>query len=160
MRDVRTCDGVLDLDTGVDLDKVVAVLLIDQELGSSSVLVLDMLGQLDGIVQNGVADRGRKRLGWGNLDDLLVTTLDRAITLKQMNNISLAVGKQLDLDVAGLVEESLNEHGAVAKGLLGLGSSTLKAFGKVGLRANNTHSTSSTTHGSLDDDGESIFCKK
>ena len=160
MSDVRTCDGVLDLDAGVDLDKVVAVLLINQELGGSGVLVLDILGQLDGIVQNGVADRGRKRLGWGNLDDFLVTTLDRAITLKQMDNISMAIGKQLDLDVAGLVEESFNEHSTVAKGLLGLGSGTFKALGKVGLRANNTHATSSTTHGSLDDDGESIFCKK
>lgn len=151
---------MLDLDAGVDLDEVVAVLLIDQELGGTGVLVLDMLGQLDGIVQNGVADRGGKRLGRSNLNDLLVATLDRAITLKQMDNISLTIRKQLDLDVTGLVEKSLNEDGTVAKGLLGLRSGTLKALGKVGLRADNTHTTSSTAHGSFDNDGESIFYMK
>lgn len=84
-------DGVLNLDTGVDLNKVVPmtliseacskvgeglpVLLVDQELGSTSVAVLDGLSEPDGISQDGVAGLDGKILGGSNLNDLLVATL-------------------------------------------------------------------------------------
>ena len=48
---------MLDLDAGVDLDKVMAILLVNQELGGSCVLVLDILGELDGVIQDGISDR-------------------------------------------------------------------------------------------------------
>jgi hypothetical protein len=49
-------DGVLDLDTGVDLDKVVSALLVDQKLGGTSVSVLDGCSKLEGVVQDGLSD--------------------------------------------------------------------------------------------------------
>jgi hypothetical protein len=153
----RTSDGVFDLNTGVNLDKVVAVLLVDQEFCGSCVLVSDMLGQLDSVVQNSISDRGSKRLCGGNLNDLLVTTLDRAITLKEMNDVSGAISQQLNLNVAGLVQETLDENGAVTESLLGLGSSTLESLCEVSLTANYTHTTSTTSHSCLDNNRESIF---
>lgn len=149
-------DGVLDLDTGVDLDEVVAVLLVDQELGGTSVAVVDGASQLDGIRQDLVADGGGQVLGRGQLDHLLVTTLDGAVTLEQVDDVALAVTQQLDLDVLGLVEEALDEDGAVSKGALGLGGGTLKGIAQVSLVANNAHTTATTTKGSLDNDGEAI----
>jgi hypothetical protein len=87
---------VLDLNTRVDLDEVVAVLLVDQELGGTSIAVVGSLGEFDGVVENGVPSRlGQILCGsefytssvQGSLsamhpevelltDDLLVTTLD------------------------------------------------------------------------------------
>jgi len=119
-------DGVLDLDSRVDLDKVVPVLLVDQELGGTGVAVVDRLGKPDGIGQDGIASFDRKIFGRGEFDDLLVTSLNGAVTLVQVDDIAVTVSQQLDLNVLGLVEEALDEDGAVTKGRLGLGGSTLE----------------------------------
>ena len=50
-------DRVLDLDTRVDLDEVVSALLVDQELGSTGVSVLDSSGELERVVEDGLSDR-------------------------------------------------------------------------------------------------------
>jgi len=117
---------VLDLDSRVDLDKVVPVLLVDQELGGTGVAVVDRLGKPDGIGQDGIASFDRKIFGRGEFDDLLVTSLNGAVTLVQVDDIAVTVSQQLDLNVLGLVEEALDEDGAVTKGRLGLGGSTLE----------------------------------
>lgn len=150
-------NGVLDLNTRVDLDKVVAVLLINQKLGSACIAVVDRLGQLDSIVQDGVSDFLREVLGRSNLDDLLVSALDRAVTLIQVDNVAVVVTEQLDLDMLGLVEEALYEDGAVAKGRLGLGSCSLEVFLQALVVANNSHTTTTAAISSLDDDREAIL---
>lgn len=108
-------DGVLDLETRVDLDKVVAVLLVDQELASTSVSVVGGLGETDGVIEDSlsdiVAEVGRR----GHLDHLLVTTLNGAVTFEEVDDVTLAVGEQLDFNVTRSVEESLDENGGVAK---------------------------------------------
>jgi hypothetical protein len=108
-------DSVLDLDTGVDLDEVVTVLLVNQELSSTSVTVANGLGQTDGIVKNSLADVLGKVLSGGNLDDLLVTTLNGTVTLVQVDDVSVVISEKLDLNVLGFVEEALDEDGSVAE---------------------------------------------
>ena len=63
-------DGVLDLDTRVDLDKVVTALLVHEEFGGTCVPVLDRLGELESIGENGIADGLVKVWCRGNFDDL------------------------------------------------------------------------------------------
>jgi hypothetical protein len=119
-------NGVLDLDTGINFNEVVSVLLVDQELRSACIAVVDRLGQLDGISQDSVTGFGGKILGRGDFDNLLVSSLNGAVTLVQVNNVAVVVTKQLDLDVLGSVKESFNKDGSVAKGGLGLGGGTLE----------------------------------
>src|SRR5690349_13865912 len=88
--------------------------------------VVDRLGQTDGVGKNGIARLKRQVLGGSNLDDLLVSALDRAVTLVQMDDVAVVVAEQLDLDVLGLVEEALDKDGAVAEGALGLRGGALK----------------------------------
>lgn len=87
----------------VDLDEVVAVLLIDQKLGCSSIAVVDRLGQLDCISENGIASLDWQILCWCKFNNLLMTSLDGAITLVQMHDVAVVVSKKLDLDVLGFV---------------------------------------------------------
>jgi hypothetical protein len=73
---VLTRDGVLDLDTRVDFDKVVTVLSIDEELRRTGVAVADALRELDRVGEDGLADvfgEVRRRC---DLDDLLVPALN------------------------------------------------------------------------------------
>ena len=109
-------DGVLDLDSGVDLDKVVAVLLVDKELSGTGIAVVDRLGQLDGIVKDGITSLNRQVLCGGNFDNLLMTALDGAVTLVQVDDVAVVVTEELDFNVLGSVEETLDEDGTVAKG--------------------------------------------
>lgn len=69
-------DGVLNLDTGVDFNEVVSVLLINQKLRSACIAVVDRFGQLDSISQNSITGLGGEVLGRSNFDDLLVSSLD------------------------------------------------------------------------------------
>lgn len=69
-------DCVLDLDTWVDLNEVVAVLLVDQELSCTGISVVDRLGQLDSIVQDGIAGCSREVLGRCDFNDFLVAALN------------------------------------------------------------------------------------
>lgn len=158
---VDACDllgnGVLDLDTRVDLDEVVSVLLVNEELCCTGIAVVDRLGQLHGIVQHGISCLDGQVLGRGDLNDLLVSPLDGAVTLVQMNDVAVVVSKQLDLNMLGLVEEALDEDSSVSESRLGLGRGSLKGLLKPLGLPDNTHTTAATTKGSLDDDWESIL---
>jgi hypothetical protein len=61
---------MFDLDPRVDLDKVVPALLVDQELGGTGVSVLNGLGELDGIVQDGLTGLFSEMRSGGDFDDL------------------------------------------------------------------------------------------
>lgn len=65
-----TSDGVLDLDTGIDFDEVVSVLLVDQEFRGTSVTVLDSMGKLECVVQDSLSDVLVKMRGRSDFDNL------------------------------------------------------------------------------------------
>ncbi len=58
----------------------------------------------------GVSAGGRRLL-----DDLLVPPLNRAFALEEMNDVALGVGENLELDVAGAVDEPLDVERSVAE---------------------------------------------
>ena len=150
-------DSVLNLDTRVDLDKVVAVLLVDQELRSACIAVAGCLSQSNSVGENVITDLSGEILGRGNLNNLLVSSLDGAVTLVQVNDVTMVVTEELDLNVLGLVKEALNKDSAVTEGSLGLGSSTLKGLLEALLVTDYSHTTTTTTESGLDDNGESIL---
>jgi hypothetical protein len=71
---------------------------------------------------SGVGERRARRL----LDDLLVAALDRAVTLAHVDGVAEAVHRDLDLDVAVVVEELLEIERVVAEAGLGLGAADLE----------------------------------
>lgn len=61
---------MLDLNTRVDLDEVVPVLLVHQELGGPGVAVPDSSGELERIVEDGLSDGFVKVRSRRDFDDL------------------------------------------------------------------------------------------
>jgi hypothetical protein len=57
----------------------------------------------------------------------------------------------------GLIEESLNKDGSVAKGRLGFGSGSLEGVFQACLFPHDSHTTATTSVSCLDDDWETIF---
>lgn len=147
----RTSDGVLDLDSGVDLDEVVATLLVHQELCGSSVPVADTLRELDSIRKNRLPDFLRQMSGRRNFHDLLMPPLHGAVALKQVDRVSLSISEDLHFDVTRSVQEPLNEHRAISKSRLRFRNCSLERGLEFGLITDNTHPSTSSAHRSLDD---------
>ena len=93
---------VLDLNPRIDLDEVELVrVAIDEELDRAGVLVLHRPADLDRrVAQRLPHGRIEVRRG-GDLDDLLVPPLHRAVALEQVHQVAVLVAEDLHLDVAG-----------------------------------------------------------
>ena len=113
-------DRVLDLQPGVHLEEVEALVLADHEFDRAGALVVHGLGERDRLLAHGlaggVADEGRRRF----LDHFLVAALDRALALPQVDAVAVRVAQHLDLDVARLLDELLDEDAVVAEAVAGL----------------------------------------
>ncbi len=95
-------DGVLDLDPRVHLDEVEPCGVgVVEELDGPRVLVSDVTGQTDGGVAKLLADGGVEVRCGGDLDDLLMPSLDRAVALEQVDEVAVLVAEDLDFDVPG-----------------------------------------------------------
>ncbi|KAH3659411.1 hypothetical protein OGATHE_006295 [Ogataea polymorpha] len=153
-------DGVLDLDSRVDFDEIMSVLVVNKELCSTSVSVVGSLSQFHCVSQNGVSDLDRKRLGWGNLNHLLVSSLHGTVSFKKVDNVAVVVGQQLHLNVLWLVQKPLNETGTVSKSGLGFGGGSLESVSNALALANHSHTTSTSTKSGLDNHWIAILIHK
>ncbi len=147
-------DGVLDLDARVHLDEHVVAVAVEQELDRAGVAVADLAGEADGVGADAVAQIRVEVGRGGQLDDLLVAALHRAVPLEEVDDVALAVGEDLHLDVAGLHDGLLQEDGRVAERggcLTGGGLDGLAQLGRV-LHA--AHAAPAAAGDRLDEDGE------
>src|SRR5262249_7127577 len=115
-------DGVLDLDTRIDLDEVEVLLVVDEELAGTSVDVARVLRQPDGRVTHSAPDAVGEIGRGGLLDELLVPTLERAVAFPEVDHLALIISKDLDLDVAGPVEVLLQVEDGILEGRVGFGA--------------------------------------
>ena len=148
-------DRVLHLDARVHLDEEpVTRLGVHQEFHGSGVLVADLPGQAHGGVAQGMAHGVGQVHRGGDLDHLLVAPLDRAVALVQVHHVALLVGEDLHLDVLGVLDEALEEDGAVAEGVLRLRARLIEQPVQLLGRAHHAHAAPAAAVGGLDDQRE------
>ena len=156
LHDVDTGDflgnGVLDLDTGVHLDEDVVAALVHEELDGASALVVDVLAELHSVRTDAVTQFRIQRRSRSDLHDLLVTTLHGAVTLEEVDDVALAIGEDLDLNVLRLNHGGLKVDVAVAEGSLGLTGGLRALLAQLGLVLDETHAASAATCDCLDED--------
>ena len=92
----------------------------------------------------------RERRARRLLDDLLMTTLIRAVADAERPHRALAVGHQLDLDVPSGAHEPLHQHAGVAERLGGLGACTLERGGELVRTIDAAHPAPAAARGGLD----------
>ena len=135
-------DRVLDLDACVHLEEEVLAVSCQEPLDGSRGAVRHGSCGIDGQRADarsklGVDGRGRRLL-----DELLMSTLDRAVALAEMDDVAVAVGEDLHLDVPRVVQVALDVHGGVREVRLALTLGGLqRAFRLVG-RARDAQSPS------------------
>ena len=79
-----------------------------------------------------------------------MSPLDRAFTLAKMDDISVAVGDNLNFDMAWLAKITFKIDGIVAKGGLRLGARRAEGLGKVISGLSHLHAAAATTGCRLD----------
>src|ERR1051326_3251640 len=82
-----------------------------------------------------------------------MSTLNGAITLSQMDDMTFAVAQDLKLDMVGILNEFFNIDPGVAEGLLGFTSSCMISFYKLYIIMSGSHSTTATAGYGFDHHG-------
>src|SRR5689334_24970533 len=106
---------MLDLEAGVHLEEIEASVLPRDELHRAGGIVFDRLCQRDRLLAHLSARRRVEKRRRRFLDHLLVPALDRAFALAEIDDISMPVAHDLDLDMARVDDELLHEHAIVAE---------------------------------------------
>ena len=102
-------DSVLYLDSRVHLYEIVVSVLVDEEFHCSCALVVDSLCDLDRVCTEFLAQLVRDAQGRRKFDDLLMASLDRAVTFTEMHDVAVVVTKDLHLNVLRPFNVFLNE---------------------------------------------------
>ena len=93
-------DGVFDLEPGVHLEEEELALLVE-EFDGARVDVATRLRHLDGGLAHGDPHVVREERCGALLDELLVTSLGRAVALAEPDAVAVGVADDLHLDVPG-----------------------------------------------------------
>ncbi len=144
---------MLDLQPRVHLEEIEALVLARDEFDGAGGIVVHRFGERDRLLAHlaagGFVEQRRRRF----LDHLLISALDRTFALAEINHIAVLVAEHLDLDVAGIDDEFLDEDPVVAERGLGFGLGETKSFGDFGRRIGDSHSLAAAAGGGLDHDG-------
>ena len=128
-------DRMLDLQAGVHFEEVEALVLLDDELDRAGRVVADGPGQRDRLrrpsLRASLASQERRGRFF---HDLLVAALDRAFALAQVDDVAVLVAQHLDLDMARIDDEFLDEDARRRRRRTSPRARALKAGSDIGLR--------------------------
>ena len=140
------------LQTGVHLEEVEVPFAIDDEFHGACGCVAHSLGQSDRLFAHCLAgflvEERRRSL----FDHFLVTTLDRTLTLVQVNGVAMAVSENLNFDVARLGDEFLDKDTVVAERVRRFVLGGLEPFAGFGVVPCDAHTLTTATSGGFDHD--------
>jgi len=146
-------DGVLDLQPRVHLEEIKTLVLAGDEFDGAGGIVIHGLCQRDRLFAHlaagGLIEQRRRRL----LDHLLITALDRAFALAQINHVAVLVAEHLNFDVAGIDDEFLDENPVVAERGFGFRFRKAKPLGDFGRRMRDPHPLAAAAGGGFYHDG-------
>ena len=124
-------DGVLHLDARVHLDEYMTSVLADEEFDRAGAKVVYGAREANSILAKTLAQHGIEIGGRGDFEHLLVSPLDRAVPLEQVDDLPSTVGQYLHLDVARPYKGPLQEHRRVAERALGLACCSRNGAGQI-----------------------------
>ena len=141
---------MLDLEAGVHLEEVEGAVLPGDELDRAGGIVVHRLGERDRLLAHlaprRLVEQRRRRF----LDDLLVAALDRAFALAEIDDVAVLVAEHLDLDMARIDDEFLDEDAVVAEGGRGFRLRPRKAFRHLAGRMGDAHALAAAAGRRLD----------
>ncbi len=143
---------MLDLETGVHLEEIEASVLPGDELDRPGRIVVDRLGERDGLFAHLAACRRVEQRRGRFFDHLLVPPLDRTFALAKMNDVPALVAKHLDLDMAWVDDEFFHEHAIVAERGFRLRARARETLEDVAAAMSDAHALAAAASRGLDHD--------
>src|SRR5690349_5135671 len=144
---------MLDLDARVDLDEIELSVLIE-ELDGADAKIAKLSHRLGGSLADPRACHLVERRGGAFLPDLLVATLQRAITFAEMDGPAFSITQDLDLNVTGLRQKLFDVDGILPERRLGFGAGKRKRGRKLLRLVRDLHAATATAGRGLDEHRE------
>ena len=119
---------MLDLQTGVHFQEIKTLVFADDKFDRAGRLIIHRLGQLHGLLAHRLARLVADERAWRFFDHLLVTALDGAFALIQVDDIAVAIADQLDFNVARFLDKFFDEHAVVTKAVARFVAAAGEAF--------------------------------
>src|SRR5258706_128053 len=100
---------MLDLNASVDFEEQELVAIeIDENLDSSRADVVELAPESNGCLSESTAERLVQGRGRCFLEDFLVPTLQRAVTIAEVHDAAVGIGEQLNFDVARVLDQGFD----------------------------------------------------
>src|SRR3990172_11318138 len=148
-------NGMFNLKSRIHFEKMEILLLINEELHGPGIRVAGLFPQPHGCDAHctscSIIDDRRRRF----LDNLLVSPLDGSIPLTHILHIPVMVGEYLNLNMMGIFDIFLYVDPLVGKSLFCFRLGHLIGLSKLRFTADNPHSLSPSSSGSLQKDRKS-----
>ena len=116
------------------------------------VFVFDRVGQLDRGAAHRLAHGGRDEGRGRFLQQLLVAALDGAVALADMDDLSVLVGQDLELDVVRILDQLFEIKRAIVKGFFRLHVRGVEALDEADVVMRLPHAASAAARDRLDHD--------
>ena len=154
-------DRMFHLHTGIHFNEIeMFFILIHKELYRPCIEVIDILHQLDGGITDIITQLLRKRPGRRHFNHFLMAALDRAVTFKQMNNMSRFITENLHLDVLRIHDTFFHIHFVAAESHFRFRFRAVIRFLQIFHAVHIPHAASAAAVDRFDHDGEPVFLGK
>src|SRR5207245_8125378 len=117
---------MFNLQTGIHLHKIIAVLVIYQKFKCAGIAVSYLFDCVNGFRTNFITQFVRQKWAWRFFKNLLMPPLARAIALAQVYTVSKIVYQYLDLDVSSMLQVAFEIQSVITEGLTHLILSSCK----------------------------------
>ena len=101
------------------------------------------------MLTHGLTHLGRDKGRWGLFDYLLMAALDRTFTLVQVKNVAVLIAQYLDLDMARILDELLDENAIIAEAVEPFALCRFEAFAHILLGIGKSHTLAATASAGL-----------
>ena len=108
-------DGMFYLQSRVHLKEIKIFVLVNQELDCSSGVVPTCLCKVKSLCSHFLPCLRVHEGRWCLLDDLLISSLNRAFPLRQVYIVTMLVSKNLEFDVSRILDVLLDEDSSISK---------------------------------------------
>mmetsp|Transcript_20220 Transcript_20220/g.42352 ORF Transcript_20220/g.42352 Transcript_20220/m.42352 type:complete len:275 (-) Transcript_20220:965-1789(-) len=139
-------DGMFDLNTRIDFNKVGIQILVNQEFDRTRILVLGGLRQFHGIFVQLCSQFIRQGPGGGHFNHLLMTSLDTAITFPQMHDIAGTITDNLNFNVSWSIDKAFDKDIATTKTGLGFTGGGLVKGNQIFHLSDDAHAFAPSPH--------------
>mmetsp|Transcript_94283 Transcript_94283/g.129880 ORF Transcript_94283/g.129880 Transcript_94283/m.129880 type:complete len:246 (-) Transcript_94283:217-954(-) len=150
-------DRMLNLQTSVHLhEEEILSIVIEDEFNGTCIHVINSFCSVNRCLTH-LSSQHFTNVRWCLLNNLLVSSLHRAVTLIQVNIITVHITENLELDMSRILNVLFDKHIVISKTFHGFSFGLIEHLEEVFFSTNNSHTFATATKNCLKHDWEANF---